>query len=135
MNAVRTCGIEADCAQAGQLFGEAFERRVPRCPRRAHASMLIAVSGLGASNASSASDCAWVRPPVSWLATCRSRGWRQPGARRDIDAVLVTELSRWGRSTTDLLATLKELEARRISLVALNGMAFDLSIYPRHTGA
>jgi putative DNA-invertase from lambdoid prophage Rac len=47
--------------------------------------------------------------------------------RHDIDAVLVTELSRWGRSTTDLLATLKELEARRVSLVALNGMAFDLS--------
>ncbi len=41
--------------------------------------------------------------------------------RREIDAVLVTELSRWGRSTTDLLATLKELEARRVSLVALNG--------------
>jgi DNA invertase Pin-like site-specific DNA recombinase len=38
--------------------------------------------------------------------------------RREIDAVLVTELSRWGRSTTDLLATLKELEGRRVSLVA-----------------
>lgn len=47
--------------------------------------------------------------------------------RREIDAVLVTELSRWGRSTTDLLASLRELEARRVSLVALNGMAFDLS--------
>ena len=47
--------------------------------------------------------------------------------RHEIDAVLVTELSRWGRSTTDLLATLKELEARRVSLVALNGMAFDLT--------
>ena len=47
--------------------------------------------------------------------------------RREIDAVLVTELSRWGRSTADLLATLHELEARRASLVALNGMAFDLS--------
>jgi DNA invertase Pin-like site-specific DNA recombinase len=47
--------------------------------------------------------------------------------RREIDAVLVTELSRWRRSTTDLLATLKELEARRVSLVALNGMAFDLA--------
>ena len=46
---------------------------------------------------------------------------------RHIDAVLVTELSRWGRSTTDLLATLKELAARRVSLIALNGMAFDLS--------
>lgn len=46
---------------------------------------------------------------------------------RQIDVVLVTELSRWGRSTTDFLATLKELEARRVSLIALNGMAFDLS--------
>ena len=46
---------------------------------------------------------------------------------RHIDAVLVTELSRWGRSTTDLLATLKELEAKRVSVIALNGMAFDLS--------
>ncbi len=46
---------------------------------------------------------------------------------RRIDAVLVTELSRWGRSTTDLLATLKELEARRVSVVALNGMTFDLA--------
>lgn len=46
---------------------------------------------------------------------------------RQINAVLVTELSRWGRSTTDLLDTLKELEAQHVSLVALNGMAFDLS--------
>jgi putative DNA-invertase from lambdoid prophage Rac len=46
--------------------------------------------------------------------------------RREIDTVLVTELSRWGRSPTDLLATLKELEARRVSVIALNGMAFDL---------
>jgi putative DNA-invertase from lambdoid prophage Rac len=46
---------------------------------------------------------------------------------RQIDAVLVTELSRWGRSTTDLLATLQELEARRVSVIALNGMAFDLT--------
>jgi putative DNA-invertase from lambdoid prophage Rac len=46
---------------------------------------------------------------------------------RQVDAVLVTELSRWGRSTTDLLATLKELETRRVSVIALNGMAFDLS--------
>ena len=46
---------------------------------------------------------------------------------RHIDAILVTELSRWGRSTTDLLATLNELENRRVSVIALNGMAFDLS--------
>jgi DNA invertase Pin-like site-specific DNA recombinase len=47
--------------------------------------------------------------------------------RREIDAVLVTELSRWGRSTLDLLHTLKELETRRVSVVAMNGLAFDLS--------
>ena len=41
--------------------------------------------------------------------------------------MLVTELSRWGRSTADLLATLRELEARRVSLVALSGMTFDLA--------
>ncbi len=46
---------------------------------------------------------------------------------RHIDVVLVSELFRWGRSTTDLLATLKELEARRVSLIAPNGVAFDLS--------
>jgi len=37
---------------------------------------------------------------------------------RRIDAVLVTELSRWGRSTLDLLHTLKELEAQRVSIMA-----------------
>jgi putative DNA-invertase from lambdoid prophage Rac len=46
---------------------------------------------------------------------------------RQIDAVLVTELSRWGRSTTDLLITLKDLEAWHVSVIALNGMAFDLT--------
>ena len=47
--------------------------------------------------------------------------------RREVDAVLVTELSRWGRSTLDLLHTLKELESRRVSVIAMNGLAFDLS--------
>jgi len=47
--------------------------------------------------------------------------------RRGIDAVLVTELSRWGRSTLDLLHTLKEFETRRVSVIAMNGLAFDLS--------
>ncbi len=46
---------------------------------------------------------------------------------RQIDAVLVTELSRWGRSTLDLLHTLKELESRRVSVIAMNGLAFELS--------
>jgi putative DNA-invertase from lambdoid prophage Rac len=47
--------------------------------------------------------------------------------RREIDAILVTELSRWGRSTLDLLHTLKELETRRVSVIAMSGLAFDLS--------
>lgn len=46
---------------------------------------------------------------------------------RKIDAVLVTELSRWGRSTVDLLHTLRELEGWKVSVVATNGMTFDLS--------
>ena len=46
---------------------------------------------------------------------------------REIDAILVTELSRWGRSTLDLLNTLRELQSRRVSVIALNGMTFDLS--------
>jgi putative DNA-invertase from lambdoid prophage Rac len=47
--------------------------------------------------------------------------------RREIDAVLVTELSRWGRSTLDLLHTLQELEARRVSVIAMSGLTFDLA--------
>src|SRR5215211_4748077 len=46
---------------------------------------------------------------------------------RSIDAVLVTELSRWGRGTLDLLHTLRELEAWRVSVIAMSGLAFDLS--------
>lgn len=46
---------------------------------------------------------------------------------REIDTILVSELSRWGRSTIDLLNTLRELESRRVSVITLNGMTFDLS--------
>ncbi|MBD3715578.1 recombinase family protein [Klebsiella pneumoniae] len=46
---------------------------------------------------------------------------------RQIDAIPVTELSRWGRSTLDLLNTLRELENWKVSVIAMNGMAFDLS--------
>lgn len=47
--------------------------------------------------------------------------------RREIDAVLVTELSRWGRSTIDLLSTLRDLEQWKVSVIAMSGMTFDLS--------
>ena len=40
--------------------------------------------------------------------------------------VLVTELTRWGRSTTDLLASIQELEACRVSVIAQTGLQFDL---------
>ncbi|HEX6103379.1 MAG TPA: recombinase family protein [Alphaproteobacteria bacterium] len=46
---------------------------------------------------------------------------------RTIDAILVTELSRWGRSTLDLLHTLRDLEGWRVSLIAMQGLTFDLS--------
>jgi DNA invertase Pin-like site-specific DNA recombinase len=41
---------------------------------------------------------------------------------RDVDVVLVTELTRWGRSTIDLSHTLGELQARGISLIAQTGL-------------
>ncbi|MGB0906096.1 MAG: recombinase family protein [Maricaulaceae bacterium] len=46
---------------------------------------------------------------------------------REIDAILVTELSRWGRSTQDLLDTLSKLAGWNISVVAISGMTFELN--------
>ena len=46
---------------------------------------------------------------------------------RRIDAILVTELSRWGRSTLDLVHTLQALQAWNVSLVAQTGLQFDLA--------
>ena len=45
---------------------------------------------------------------------------------RQIDAVLVSELSRWGRSTQDLLDTLHKLAGWKVSVVAMSGMTFEL---------
>jgi putative DNA-invertase from lambdoid prophage Rac len=45
----------------------------------------------------------------------------------DRDAVLVTELTRWGRSTQDLMNTLGEPASWDVSLVAQTGLTFDLS--------
>ena len=47
--------------------------------------------------------------------------------RRQIDAVLVTELTRWGRSTQDLMGTLGELAGWDVSLIAQTGLQFDLA--------
>jgi len=47
--------------------------------------------------------------------------------RREIDAVLVTEMTRWGRSTQDLMDTLGQLASWEVSLIATTGLTFDLS--------
>ena len=50
----------------------------------------------------------------------------QPAQARRIYAVLVTELSRWGHSTQDLLDRLYKLAGWKVSLVAMNGMTVEL---------
>ena len=45
---------------------------------------------------------------------------------RQIDAILVSELSQWGRSTQDLLDTLDQLAGWKVSVVAMSGMTFEL---------
>ncbi len=47
--------------------------------------------------------------------------------KRQIDMVLVTELSRWGRSTSDLRSTVQELADRQVAIRALNGPDIDIS--------
>jgi DNA invertase Pin-like site-specific DNA recombinase len=46
---------------------------------------------------------------------------------RDIDAILVTEISRWGRSTADLITSLEDLCGWNVSLVAPKCTEFDMS--------
>ena len=44
-----------------------------------------------------------------------------------IDAILVTEMTRWGRSTIDLIETLQSLQNWGVSLIAQTGLQFDLN--------
>lgn len=46
---------------------------------------------------------------------------------RKLDIILVTELTRWGRSTIDLIQTLQKLQSWDVSLIAQSGLQFDLS--------
>lgn len=46
---------------------------------------------------------------------------------REIDGVLVTELTRWGRSTIDLITTLQDLAHWGVSVIATTGLQFDLT--------
>jgi putative DNA-invertase from lambdoid prophage Rac len=47
--------------------------------------------------------------------------------QRQIDVILVTELTRWGRSTQDLVGTLNDLQAWGVSLIAQTGLQLDMS--------
>lgn len=51
---------------------------------------------------------------------------RQRTQARHIDAIIVTEFSRWGRSTQDLLDTLNRLSGWRVSVVAMSGMTLEV---------
>jgi putative DNA-invertase from lambdoid prophage Rac len=46
---------------------------------------------------------------------------------RHLDTIVVTELTRWGRSTLDLFYTLNDLQSWGVSLRAQTGWQFDLS--------
>jgi len=57
-----------------------------------------------------------VRAQVSAIARARS-----------VDLILVTELTRWGRSTPDLINSLHDLHGWGVSLIAQSGFQFDLA--------
>lgn len=46
---------------------------------------------------------------------------------RKVDLILVTELTRWSRSTLDLFHTLNDLQSWGVGLIAQTGLQFDLS--------
>jgi putative DNA-invertase from lambdoid prophage Rac len=72
-------------------------------------------------------DCLQVREVNSGAAKREAREKLLEAARRrDIDLVLVWRLDRWGRSVTDLLATLQELEHLGVGFVSLTE-ALDLT--------
>jgi len=73
------------------------------------------VVGVWKETASGAKDNRRQRQAVMELAQTRS-----------IDAILVTELTRWGRSTIDLIHTLQQLQSWNVSLIAQSGLQFDL---------
>jgi putative DNA-invertase from lambdoid prophage Rac len=74
------------------------------------------VSGILLESASGAKDDREQRKKIIDLAK-----------KRLIDVVLVSELTRWGRSTIDLITTLNELQSYGVSLVAQNGFDFNMA--------
>ena len=51
----------------------------------------------------------------------------QLAREKHIDAVVVTELTRWGRSTADVISTMQQLAGWNVSLIAQTGLEFDLT--------
>src|SRR5437899_2236194 len=71
------------------------------------------------SGAAGLSPCRFARSTPGRRSGKRGRGCWKPARRREIDVVLVWRLDRWGRSVTDLLATLQELEHLGVGFVSL----------------
>lgn len=47
--------------------------------------------------------------------------------KREIDVILVTELTRWGRSTIDLVQTIHDMQRWNVSLLAQTSLQFEVS--------
>ncbi len=90
---------------------ERQERELRNYAKRAK----MTVAGVWKETASGSKDNRSQRQAVLALAQARK-----------IDAILVTELTRWGRSTMDLIHTLQQLESWRVSVIAQSGLQFDL---------
>ncbi len=74
------------------------------------------IAGVWKETASGAKDGRQQRKEILALAQARK-----------LDIILVTELTRWGRSTLDLIHTLQQLHSWGVSLIAQSGLQFDLS--------
>lgn len=74
------------------------------------------VAGIWKETASGSKDGRKARQKILALAQARK-----------LDIILVTELTRWGRSTIDLIHTLQELQSWGVSLIAQSGLQFDLA--------
>lgn len=73
------------------------------------------ITGVWKETASGAKDGRKERQEILTLAQARK-----------LDIILVTELTRWGRSTIDLIHTLQQLQSWGVSLIAQSGLQFDL---------
>ncbi|HEY9684807.1 MAG TPA: recombinase family protein [Oculatellaceae cyanobacterium] len=74
------------------------------------------ITGVWKETASGAKDGRQERQKILALAQARK-----------LDVILVTELTRWGRSTIDLIHTLQDLQSWGVSLIAQSGLQFDLT--------